>query len=117
MSFRNQTIDCFFVRIGLNFLLNVFIIVNLALHRRTYQMSTRITEYPSDKLVDGKVLTGHISHGACTSTLDEKVVAMWIVDLKKPRRIERINVFSRTDNLTWGKKYFKICKINKERNV
>lgn len=102
MSFTNQTIDCFFVRICLNFLLNVFIIVNLALHRRTYQMSTRITEYPSDKLVDGKVLTGHISQGACTSTLDEKVVAMWIVDLKKPRRIERINVFSRTDNLTWG---------------
>nr|XP_034318991.1 uncharacterized protein LOC117687041 [Crassostrea gigas] len=66
-------------------------------------MSTRITEYPSDKLVDGKVLTGHISHGACTATLDEKVVAMWIVDLKKPRRIERINVFSRTDNLTWDK--------------
>lgn len=111
MSFTNQPIYCFFVRISFNFLLHVFIIVNLALHRRTYQMSTRITEYPSDKLVDGKVLTRHISQGACTSTLDEKIVAMWIVDLKKPRRIERINVFSRTDNLTWGKKYFKLQKI------
>lgn len=82
----------------------IFIDSELALHRPTYHMSAIISKYPSDRQVDGKVLTGHISQRACTSTLNQKVVPMWIVYLKKPRRIERINVFSRTDNMTWGKK-------------
>lgn len=75
-------------------------------------MSAIISKYPSDRQVDGKVLTGHISQRACTSTLNQKVVPMWIVDLKKPRRIERINVFSRTDNMTWGKKDYTLQKIS-----
>lgn len=77
-------------------------------------MTSIIDKHQSDRLVDGRVLSGHISQGVCTSTMDNQVFAMWVVDLQKPRRIERMSVFSRTDNLTWGKERLGIDIANEE---
>ncbi|XP_052693521.1 uncharacterized protein LOC128171775 [Crassostrea angulata] len=75
--------------------------INMALHRPTFQMTSIIDKHQSDRLVDGKVLAGIITQGVCTSTKENQVFAMWVVNLQRPRRIERISVFSRTDNKTW----------------
>lgn len=80
----------------------------MALHRPTFQMTSIIDKHQSDRLVDGKVLAGIITQGVCTSTKENQVFAMWVVNLQRPRRIERISV-SRTDNKTWGKKGARFC--------
>lgn len=58
-------------------------------------MTAIIDKHESDRLVDGRVLSVHISQGVCTSTMENQVFAMWVVDLLRPRRIECISVFSR----------------------
>lgn len=72
-------------------------------------MTSIIDELQSVRQVDGKVSSGIISQGVCTSTKENQVFAMWVVNLQRPRRIERISVFSRTDNKTWGKEGARYC--------
>lgn len=81
----------------------------MALHRPTFQMTSIIDKHQSDRLVDGKVLAGIITQGVCTSTKENQGFAMWVVNLQRPRRIERISVFSRTDNKTWGMEGARYC--------
>lgn len=77
--------------------------VNMALHRPTFQLNT-LSKYPSSRLVDGKKSNLHLNGDQCSSTMNYQCYAMWRVDLMNTRRIERIVVYSRTDNLEWGKK-------------
>lgn len=77
--------------------------VNMALHRPTFQLNT-LSKYPSSRLVDGKKSNLHLNGDQCSSTMNNQCYAMWRVDLLNTRRIERIVVYSRTDNLEWGKK-------------
>lgn len=80
-----------------------FMTVNMALHRPTFQLNT-LSKYPSSRLVDGKKSNLHLNGDQCSSTMNYQCYAMWRVDLMNTRRIERIVVYSRTDNLEWGKK-------------
>lgn len=80
-----------------------FMTVNMALHRPTFQLNT-LSKYPSSRLVDGKKSNLHLNGDQCSSTMNNQCYAMWRVDLLNTRRIERIVVYSRTDNLEWGKK-------------
>lgn len=80
-----------------------FMTVNMALHRPTFQLNT-LSKYPSSRLVDGKKSNLHLNGDQCSSTMNYQCYAMWRVDLLNTRRIKRIVVHSRTDNLEWGKK-------------
>lgn len=42
------------------------------------------------------------ANGQCTSTLEDKEIAMWRVDLGHIRQVECIVVYARTDNQKWG---------------
>lgn len=75
--------------------------INLALHRPTFQLHTLFDGQPSSRLVDGKKSDLSIYNGQCTSTKNGQTFVMWRVDLEKLRRIERIVVYSRTDNRIW----------------
>lgn len=76
--------------------------VNLALHRPTFQLHTLFDGQPSSRLVDGKKSDLNILSSQCTSTQDGQSFVMWRVDLENYRRIERIVIYSRTDNKKWG---------------
>ncbi|XP_052691414.1 uncharacterized protein LOC128169301, partial [Crassostrea angulata] len=75
--------------------------INLALHRPTFQLHTLFDGQPSSRLVDGKKSDLSIYNGQCTTTKNGQTFVMWRVDLEKIRRIERIVVYSRTDNRIW----------------
>lgn len=75
----------------------------MALHRPTFQLNTLSERYPSSRLVDGKKSNLHLYRDLCSSTMYYQSYAMWRVDLQNIRRIERIVVNSRTDNVEWGK--------------
>eukprot|EP00105_Crassostrea_gigas_P045303 XP_019929451.1 PREDICTED: uncharacterized protein LOC105344841 [Crassostrea gigas] len=77
--------------------------VNMALHRPTFQLNTISERHPSSRLVDGKQSELHINNNQCSSTCNYQCYAMWRVDLQNTRRIERIVVYSRTDNVECGK--------------
>ncbi|XP_034316459.2 uncharacterized protein [Magallana gigas] len=74
----------------------------MALHRPTFQLNTVSERHPSSRLVDGKQSELHINNNQCSSTCNYQCYAMWRVDLQNTRRIERIVVYSRTDNVEWG---------------
>lgn len=75
----------------------------MAAYRPSYQLHTLNAGQPSFRVVDGKRSNLNYNGNQCTSTSDNQVFAMWRVDLQKLRRIERIMVYSRTDNVAWGK--------------
>lgn len=90
------------------------------MHRQTFQLNT-LSKYPSSRLVDGKKSNLHLNGDQCSSTTDYQCNAMWRVDLENIRRIERIVVYSRTDNLEWGKEKvnvkLQLCKQTPVVNV
>nr|XP_034318798.1 uncharacterized protein LOC105323786 isoform X3 [Crassostrea gigas] len=75
--------------------------INMALHRPTFQLHTLFDGQPSSRLVDGKKSDLNILSSQCTSTQDGQSFVMWRVDLENYRRIERIVIYSRTDNKKW----------------
>lgn len=75
--------------------------INMALHRPTFQLHSLFDGQPSSRLVDGKKSDLNILSSQCTSTQDGQSFVMWRVDLENYRRIERIVIYSRTDNKKW----------------
>ncbi|XP_052694105.1 uncharacterized protein LOC128172343 [Crassostrea angulata] len=75
--------------------------INMALHQPTFQLNP---VYTSRNLVDGKKTDFSLGGNQCTTTAENKAFAMWWVDLKNTRRIERIRVYSRRDDKQWGLK-------------
>lgn len=81
----------------------IFFLVNLALHRPTYQISTGLFSHPSSQLVDGRKSSLAIRDGQCSVTTPGQTFALWRVDLQSVRRIERVTIYSLTENKPWGK--------------
>lgn len=71
----------------------------MALHQPTFQLNP---VYTSRNLVDGKKTDFSLGGNQCTTTAENKAFAMWWVDLKNTRRIERIRVYSRRNDKKWG---------------
>lgn len=71
----------------------------MALHQPTFQLNA---VYSSHNLVDGKKTDFSLGGNQCTTTADNQAFAMWWVNLKYTRRIERIRVYSRRDDKKWG---------------
>lgn len=71
----------------------------MALHQPTFQLNP---VYTSRNLVDGKKTDLSLGGNQCTTTAENKAFAMWWVDLKNTRRIERIRVYSRRNDKKWG---------------
>lgn len=89
----------------------------MAGHRPSYQLHTFNAGQPSFRVVDGKKSNLDYYGSQCTSTQANKVFAMWWVDLQKPRPIERIIVYSRTDNLKWGKMSYLFILIRNTNSI
>lgn len=117
---RIFTMWCYLCILFLCHNLHFFVTVNMAMHRQTFQLNT-LSKYPSSRLVDGKRSNLHLNGDQCSSTTDYQCNAMWRVDLENIRRIERIVVYSRTDNLEWGKEKvnvkLQLCKQTPVVNV
>lgn len=117
---RIFTMWCYLCILFLCHNLHFFVTVNMAMHRQTFQLNT-LSKYPSSRLVDGKKSNLHLNGDQCSSTTDYQCNAMWRVDLENIRRIERIVVYSRTDNLEWGKEKvnvkLQLCKQTPVVNV
>lgn len=74
----------------------------MALHRPAFQLHTLFDGQPISRLVDGKKSDLNIYSSQCTSTQEGQTFVMWRVDLEKYRRIERIVIYLRTNNVKWG---------------
>lgn len=75
---------------------------NLALWKPTYQSSTRSGASGSEKAVDNRKSDRTFRGGQCSATLPD-TKAIWRVDLKDIYRLDRIVIYFRTENKTWGK--------------
>ena len=77
---------------------------NLALHKPTWQSSTLSSSTKSENAVDGNTRS-FLSDNTCAATRDniQEQDAFWWVNLQRVSTIQRIVLYFRTENLTWGK--------------